>query len=147
MEVISYCSNGTKVRLSMKQVLYVPSLKRKLISLSACTDQGHTGVIQVNRIIIFGKEGTELFVANKVNKLYFVDIRELGSSLAYSSSSYEDDLTIWHERFAHINKMTIRKMVQNHSVDGLNCVLPDKSVPSAESIVDCEACALAKQPR
>lgn len=135
--------NGGK-KVTMKNVLYVPSLHKELISLSAITDKGNIGVIETDRIIIKGSKNDILFVANKKNKLYYVALKELNAYIA--STSELPDINVWHKRFCHVNRRYLLSMSKNDSVIGLPAIKPNfkKSILKK---VDCDACQLGKQPR
>lgn len=103
--------------ITLKDVLYVPTLKRKLFSISATTKYGHQGIISKNAIILKDSEGNTKLIGRKQSGLYRVELEEL-STKAYAASTV-DNLTLWHRRLAHVNRQVIQTMVKEQSVIGL----------------------------
>lgn len=109
-------SNGRKRKITLKEVLHVPGIAHKLVSLSAVTSKGNCGIILKDGIKINDESGSLLFEASKMGNLYRVPIKELAAE-AYVAS--DDELTLWHQRLAHLNKKEILKMARDESAEGL----------------------------
>ena len=120
--------------LILKDVRYVPEVRRNLISGSSLVQLGYKIVLESNRVII-SKNNVFIgkgYVCDGLFKLNNV------SSLNKISKVFNVETSdIWHKRLGHINMKKIRRMMDL----GL--------VPSAP--VDfkskCEDCVQAKQPR
>lgn len=117
IDVISELDNGISKKLTLKNVLYVPEVRRQLFSVSAATDNGSVGQIDKERIVLKNSEGEEQIVAERDGRLYRASLKIVGSEAEAAATS--DDLTLWHERFGHINKTAIIKMYKENSVSGL----------------------------
>lgn len=93
--------------LRIKDVLYIPTLRRKLISVSAATKLGCRAEFNTSQATLISRNGTVIMVANKRDGLY---VAEVESCSARTYAAIEDDeLTLWHERFGHINKASLVK--------------------------------------
>lgn len=133
-------------KLILKNVLYVPECKRKLVSLSALGDAGHHGNWDKTTVSVYSKSNIHLFDAKRSGKLYQVNFNEVNYGYANNATSKVDDLTLWHQRFGHVNKKALKRMVTNQSVNGMNCSLIEDRRNNTDR-VDCHSCALGKQPR
>lgn len=142
--VYSNTGNGYK-QLWLKNVLYVPELRRKLISIASATDQGSKGEIGRNDFVLKDKNGQVALIAHKQGRLYVADVTE---ALECEAAESEDLLKLMHERFGHINKKSLVKMSLQGSVNGmaklLQMDLPHKTVRDS---IDCEACVKGKQSK
>lgn len=131
--------------LTIKNVLHVPQLRRKLISVSAATDKGCIGEIRMDRIVLKNHLGNVLLVAIKANGLYEAQVEE-SSDQSYAATDV-DTLTLLHGRFGHINKHFI--VETSKVVDGLPKLDQQmlKKAPQVGDVVDCHSCRLGKQAR
>lgn len=136
--------NGKTEEITMKNVLHVPELRRKLISLPAIMTEGKTGDFKDNKITVRKQNGSELLVAHKNGNLFKANIVEVKESEA--CLTFDDDISLWHKRMGHVNKRTIEDMVRNRSVLNMNCNINKRSSETCQTI-GCEACVLGKQAR
>lgn len=127
--------------LLLKSVLFVPGLKRKLMSLSCITDRGNYGEFSNDSIVIRSPSSVLLLVADKRSGLYFARATETPSKVNVVST--KPSLALWHERFGHVNKVYIERMAKHRIVDRLDCDLRTDRVEG--NGVDCEPCVLSKQ--
>lgn len=131
----------------LQEVLSVPGLQRKLLSLPKITDQGNCGEFHGDKISIYDGHKKLLFVASKKGGLYFADISEVNSSdCLLVTKSTAPTLDLWHQRYGHVNKSYLSKMLKNGAVTGLSCRETVASSPDGDSI-DCEPCKLGKQSK
>lgn len=140
------------VEFSLTNVLYVPQLRRKLLSISAATKLGAKGIITNNSILLKSKKGNILFEAKEKNGLYRLNLKETIVSSPNEEadliSESSDNLTSLHERFGHANKATLEKMLKVKSVLGLdNFTKRSSPTQSLRSEIDCEACLRGKQTK
>jgi transposase InsO family protein len=139
-------------KLSLKDVLYVPSCSTRLISVNALTCHGYN-------FVTFGSE--ECWVADKDNevivrgslssssRLYTLNCSSARVShpkakpLATSSALYAKripDIETWHRRLGHCNTRTIIDMARNKTVK-------DMPIDLSSSPPRCDHCILGKQTR
>lgn len=154
VELVAMNESGEKL-VRLERVLFVPGIRRKLISIGAATANGCNGQIHSGRILLVNKKGEIIIEAVKVGNLYRARVREsqpgpsLNSTERIESGKEEDsDLKIWHERFAHISRMTIMKMQTMNSVTGLEGLkLKVRAKDSDRRVINCDSCLLAKHAR
>lgn len=123
-------STGESKQLS--NVLYVPQIKKNLLSIAAITDHG----LEVH----FKKAGAEILDAKgkvvgkgvRRNNLY-----EL-SALTVSTEQ-GTDTKLWHERFGHLSIAVLKEMQKS----GMVAHMP----PISDLQHVCEACLMGKQHR
>jgi hypothetical protein len=133
--------NGEKVPVTLKEVLYVPKLKMKLVSVSVLDDRGaevsfKSGVCTVtasNRKFTFG---------HKVGKLYRLSSSspEEYSCNGASATGNPNSLSLWHLRLGHLNTQDVKKLASENMVEGI-------AINPKDVAVNCEGCSLGKQSR
>lgn len=166
VELISFVEGG-KVSIVLKDTLYVPLLRRKLISVGHCTSSPYNckTVAVGDKIYIYNKQGILIVEGEKKNCVYKArveDASSAGLSAVAMASETQTELTddsppetvsdsnldLWHERCAHVNKATIVKMSKLSSVIGLEGYTFEKDGKASDRrVINCESCCLAKQAR
>jgi hypothetical protein len=142
--------DGSESCLTLMEVLHVPQLGRKLISMATATTNGAKGVICGKHVTLYNGNDVPILVAHMCGNLYKAEIvRIKGQSCSESHVSEIDNLTLIHERFGHVNKRTLVDTAnrKNESVIGFSD--PSLSLPKEGLVerIDCEACVLGKQAR
>ena len=140
-DVKVYVYNGPKkICLVLKEVLFVPDIKKKLLSLSTVTERGTA--VKFNEknctIIIDGKV---LSIGHRDGKLYRLNTEENNVACAYSMEGESSNLQLWHYRYGHLGYNNLKHLKETSMVNGLQFSSKDK----ATSI--CEGCAKGKQSR
>jgi hypothetical protein len=88
--------------LYLSDVLYVPGLKKNLVSVSALEDKGYEVSFKERRAYIKHKDmgkGSEQVIGVRKDKLYKL---QFDSHYALASSSGGRDCELWHRRMAHL---------------------------------------------
>lgn len=133
--LINKVVKGQWERSILKNVLYVPELKRNLFSEGQATRRGY--VIVKNKDMALIKKDNEVVMCARLkdNNLYELDITTI---VQEDCNWVQTDIKVWHERLGHLNV----KEVMNMSRMG--------TIPTAlsgnESFM-CEACQYGKQTR
>ena len=136
MIVIHEDDNQTAVLF--KEVLYVPGLKKRLLSVSCITESGgevrfkgkECTLIMNDRTYSFGHKFGKLWRLNNTASCFF----------GCANSDNVNSLASWHVRFGHLNTNDIKKLHDENLVDGMT--LSTKDVTNL-----CEGCALGKHSR
>ena len=122
-------ANGETRKIS--DVLYVPKIKRNLLSIAAITDQGH--------VVKFTKIGVEILndggkvIGHGVRRNNLYELSALTTSIGVGTTK------LWHERFGHIDHAVFKEILKHGMVAHLPVV--------AEMKEPCETCMLGKQQR
>lgn len=121
----------------LENVLYVPQIKRNLISTAVLTDKGMQVIIQADGCKLIDKTGKvvavgERYEMNQLKMDFRLLIKECANTAAVS-------LQHWHRRLGHINIDTIKKMCKDNLVTGIDLSNSDKFF--------CEDCQLGKMTR
>lgn len=94
------------IPLHLSDVLFVPSIKRNLISISALEDKGYH-VAFVDRKVLAWKKNSSIQSAHIIgfrhDSLYKLSTHPI-QVLAHESSSSSE---LWHKRFGHLNFQTV----------------------------------------
>jgi transposase InsO family protein len=126
--------------LALKEVLFVPRLSKNLLSVPTIAKSGVKVLFDKDQCHVINKEGRSLTIGHCINeKLYKVTSP---SESSFITQSISPSPTVWHERYGHLNKGEITKMLKNNVVEGMRASSED-----AEGTEDCDACALGKMHR
>ena len=132
-------SVGEKEKLlTIKGVMYVPALRRKLISISKATANGCIGEIQPDRLVLRDKSNAVALVALRQNGLYLAQVRQEAETFIV-----EDKTDLWHQRFGHINCRTLVKTCK--AVEGMPTVSDRLETNQVGDSIGCLACKMGKQ--
>jgi hypothetical protein len=130
-------SNGT-VR-HIRNVVYVPGIKKNLISLSTITDQNLKVEFFKNYCIV--KDLLDHFqtvaMGVRAGGLYKLDVTSKAHH-ALTSATMPTEI-LWHQRYGHINHPDLLLLQKNNMVEGLPMLKNEK--------VSCDGCALGKMHR
>lgn len=123
---------GQRISVRLHNVLHVPQLIRRLISVSTATDKDKygSGPIYGDKMIFKNAKSELQFIAKKVNGLYVLDVYK-GDTAA--NIEIENMLTLWHERYGHINKKYL--VNTSEAVAGLGKLTLDKPSKAGDVIV------------
>ncbi len=103
-----------QVRISLSNVLYVPSLKRNLISSSTILSKGFYAIIDHHGAVIKHKETDTVVLEAKPNgKMLEVqlDVKPVEEQVNYVKVD-DDQLQLLHRRFRHIGEARLRMMIK-----------------------------------
>ena len=122
-------ATGEEKKLS--DVLYVPQIKRNLISIGVITDRGLEVRFKKTEAEILDSAGKLVGKGVRRNNLY-----ELS---ALTASANKSTSRLWHERFGHIGFAVLKEMQKTEMVAHL---------PAFSELQEpCEACMMGKQQR
>ena len=132
--------NGVVTSFRLKNVLYVPQLRRNLISTGRLTEN-HVAIVHLRdqcKIITDDGHGLLLMIGSKFHGLWRLHITATKSS---SSANLVDTVQPaaalifhkWHSRLGHINFRTLQHMSTHDRVEGL----PTLSKPASPLCVGC----------
>ena len=135
-----FSGSDKKIPILLKNVLYVPGLKRRLLSISAFTESGAVIIFQGSLCtIIINEKKYEL--GHKHGKLWKLNNVATCCSVVTTPTEDKSTLSLWHQRFGHVNKKDVEKLHTENLVDGMNLV----KVKITDD--DCEGCAVGKSSR
>lgn len=138
--------------IKMTNVMYVPSLKRNLVSVGSLADEGHV-IVFTNRICLVldnarNKQIVAQGVRHKANGLYQLGVtsRKTNSLEASSVEIQKDEannvvtaeeIELWHKRCGHLHYKGLNHLAKKERVKGL---------PNLDSLKDvCPECLAGKQ--
>ena len=132
-------SGEEKVDVVFNNVLYVPKLQKRLISISQMTNKGAEVKFAGNSCILCNK-GKQYLFGHKHGKLW--KLNSSPQATCCLSHTSKDSLMLWHLRFGHLNQNDVRKLIKNENmVNGMSLD------PKEKDNEHCEGCALGKQTR
>jgi hypothetical protein len=93
----------------LREVLYVPGLKRNLISVSSIEERGYEVLFHDGKVLLFPK-GSSItstkVIGSRHEKLYKL-MFHLARTLFHSTSN-NDLCELWHKRMAHLHHGSLR---------------------------------------
>lgn len=102
----------------MTNVLYVPNLKKKIIfSIGVITQKGFNLRLTSENALIYS--GNDLIAYGKCekNNLYRMMFKVV--TKYETDVTAKNDLSLWHQRLAHINCRALRDMINKNLVTGI----------------------------
>lgn len=137
---VEMITNGEKQTGIIKDALYVPNLNVNLISVACITENGYQ-VLFVDNMALISKNGKTILSGSRFGKmLYRLDLsaqpRPVQSMMASSNSA---TINVWHERFAHVNEETVKRMANGEGVTGMEVTKDSK-----KQLDYCHGCNLGK---
>ncbi|UYV65269.1 hypothetical protein LAZ67_3003763, partial [Cordylochernes scorpioides] len=130
------------VDLKLCNVLYVPNVRRNLLSVSSMENKGKIVNFANRRAQVFDSENRIVAIAHDENGLYVMKGRViLPNAELFNSqkSSQKQTLELWHQRFCHVNNDAIERMAKGELVKRLEISSMDRSL--------CDDCCVAKSTK
>ncbi|CAN1185666.1 Retrovirus-related Pol polyprotein from transposon TNT 1-94, partial [Linum perenne] len=125
--------------LSLSNVLYVPSLRRNLISAGLLIKAGLKLVLEADKLVIT-KNGVFVGKGYLSGGLFVIDTVALINKTNVDSSYLAESFDIWHGRLGHLNKTSLKLM---RKMDLLPKLELQKSIPKCPVCVEAK---FAKKP-
>eukprot|EP00253_Pinus_taeda_P036666 PITA_36666 len=95
--------------IHLQDVLYVPNLKKNLVSISAMEDKGYKVTFNNGKVRVWKNNVKDAFTLGfRVDSLYQVD----GSPLGVMSYDTSLQSKLWHQRFAHLHYKALPDVAQ-----------------------------------
>src|SRR5215813_10603297 len=118
-----------KCYLNLNNVLYIPSFRRNLISISKLLDDGYS-ISFNNNLVIISRNGLTISIGNSENNLYV--LRPLTHSTLLNTEMFkvekpktkrqkisQDDTYLWHLRLGHISLDRIDRLIKDGALSQL----------------------------
>jgi hypothetical protein len=129
-EVIVAVADGHTTRatavdqLGLKNVLYVPGLKKNLLSVQQLEKEGYSIIFQTGQVLIRDAEGTLTSIGvsdGHVPKLLQLTVYYLNSNVDQQSQTEltECNYDLWHKRLCHTNFRHLKEMIKSGVVEGV----------------------------
>lgn len=131
-------TNGDVIRIvHLENALHVPDLRNNLVSVAKITDAGNSVTFTKGEAIIKNDHGKKILVADRRGDLYFLRKPDEKLACIASTNARKSWMTIWHERFGHLNWRDLAEMSKKNIVQGLH-------LENDETMAVCEVCSEAK---
>jgi hypothetical protein len=129
----------------LKDVIHVPTITKKLVSVGQMVEQGLQVTFNPNGCFVEDmKNQGNLIVKGEMNgRMFTLDVNmPKVNSMLFTHEKGAGDIGIWHKRVGHVNFQCLKLMEKQNLVGGL----PKFGTKEVMSEV-CEACQLGKQVR
>ena len=139
---LSIGSGENDLHLALQQVAYVPDLTKNLLSVATMTQMGAEVRFTREKCIV-EKGGKQFTIGHSVGgKLYRVGASQFNKDSAYYTSEHNSSKDIWHQRFGHLNKRDVDKLLKSSMVVGMKAT--GEFTGNTEV---CEGCVLGKMTK
>ena len=113
--------SGRMKKCKLHDVLYVPKLSYKLLSVLKATELGKTTRFGEASCQILDANSKLIAVTTRVGDLYYLNCRTDHQQFnTAESKSWETKEDIWHRRFGHLGVRNLQKLAKHKLVDGFN---------------------------
>ncbi|KAL0303823.1 UNVERIFIED_CONTAM: Retrovirus-related Pol polyprotein from transposon TNT 1-94, partial [Sesamum radiatum] len=120
--------------LALQDVLYVPSLRRNLISGSLLNKVGLKIVLEADKVIIT-KNGDFIGKGYLADGLFVLNTMPFVSNKSISNSAYiVESVNIWHGRLGHVNFDSVKRLKSMNLID----------ISEADKCSKCSVCVESK---
>ena len=135
--------NGEDRVIIIHKILHVPRLGTNLFSIGTATENGIEAVFIDNQVFFFRNGKVEITGKHAGRTLYHLNIRShINERDAAYSATKGTSMAVWHQRLAHVNTKTIRRLFTQGIVDRL-----DLHQTPEEKSSPCWGCAEGKMHR
>ena len=128
VEIEAYNTKNQKVRLLLKDVLYVPQYKFNLLSIDKILEKGHSILFKEQSASLKLCSSQNYFDLERKDRLFFLRADFVKRDKICSSVKTEDS-ELWHKRLGHLNMNDVRKTIPTLKACELGV---------------CEVCAMCK---
>ena len=130
--------NGKSVRCTIRNVKHVPTLRYQLLSVIRMGRIGVRTIFDDQGAVLRKKTSNQVIALGSiVNNLYALNI---DNAHLLREKAFVSNLSLWHQRLAHVNAAGIKKMVENGVVKGI-------VLNSRQTEIKCNGCILGKGHR
>lgn len=119
----------------IENVLHVPKTKKNLFSIGVCTSKGFNVEFNNDRVKIC-REGKIFAEGFKQDNEIFRMAFRVNTPPNKQEANITSTLEVWHERFGHVNKQTVKEMSEKQMVEGV-------SLSNVKNFF-CEPCQVGK---
>ncbi|MCO5582941.1 hypothetical protein L7F22_036844 [Adiantum nelumboides] len=130
--------------LCLPDVLYIPGIKKNLLSVSSLAKNGLWVIFEDDRCIVRDREnGYSLITTGTLeNGLFVLDRyeKQIQACIAKTKTQAMQDAELWHARFGHVGYGSLMTLQRHNMVHDLSLLeMPPRHV--------CEGCVLGKMHR
>lgn len=134
---ISKVGNKT-IKCTIKNVLYVPKLRRNLLSVKQLESANLKVIFFRNEVKLIDKN-KGIVAIGKRNNLYELKF-EINSQNTFNVIKECNNVELWHKRFGHLGYSYLKGLIKHEMVEGLENV-------EANKVEFCKACVNGKMIR
>ena len=124
-------------KCKLLDVLYMPALSYNLLSVSKAAESGKVTKFDEDGCKILNCTYKLIAKANKLGNLYYLDSETDEQATIAQQESRE---SLWHRRYGHLWRRSLRKLSRDHLVRGLNNNFSNE-------VSFCEACVKGKHKK
>lgn len=104
----------------IENVLYVPKIRKNLFSVEVCTSKGYEFASKEQGVTLTRDNEVYGQGVKQNNKIYRMLFRVKLNSNRIEANVATASLKLWHERLRHVNKKTLKQMITQGTIYGVN---------------------------
>ena len=131
--------NGKSRTCLLMETMHVPDLGYNLVSVPTLDKKKMNTTFGEHQCLIKNREGVIMATGTMLGNLYKLDVD--ASQASKNTALVAQDLSTWHERLAHIDSATIKKMSSDGSVTGIHLTR------CGHETHNCDQCVVGKGHR
>ena len=129
---------GKTQRTAVRDVLYVPGLAFNLFSVPMANQKGCAVVFENGKSEVM-REGRVMATGSRSGSLYYLDCKSTPEAHV-TTGEKESKEDLWHQRYGHLSETSLKKLVNEGMVDGLD-------YNASKKLTFCSDCADGKNHR
>lgn len=122
---IKMFDNDIKRSIIVRNVLYVPNLKYNLLSVKRMEENGFE-IYFKNGAATISRNGEIYLRTQRKGKLYEAVFVYSVNGIASITEEISNELEVWHQRFGHLNELSLNQLVRKEMVTGMPSKLNGK---------------------
>ena len=134
-----YDANNKKVNCVLKNTLFILEIQNKLFSVSSAVRE--EGVVKFDKgEVTWENNGAKMLIGKKYGKLYKLNGQSQSKDTCCLAKKRESSVSLWHQRFGHLNEADLKLLSRNQIVNGL-----ELAAGKGDDV--CHGCELGKSKR
>ena len=133
---------GKTQRTAVRDVLYVPGLAFNLFSVPMANRKGCAVVFDNDKSEVM-REGRVMATGSRSGSLYYLDCKSTPEAHV-TTGEKESKENLWYQRYGHLSETSLKKLVDEGMVNGLDCNASKKLAEPVEVEELVEAKELAE---
>lgn len=118
VEIEKFIDDGW-VSSRIENVLHVPDMTKNLFSVGVCAEKGLGVFFRGNGVRIDNNGFAVGFGVRLENKIYRMIFKTKSAKCGSEANAVKTSFRVWHERLGHVNGQTVRSLVKENLVKGV----------------------------
>lgn len=129
-------------KIKLNKVYFVSDLRTNLLSVSKMTNNNYEVLFRKDDALIRNENQQIVMKAVRKGDLYYLSDEHEECKISQVSNVWKprNEMEMWHCRLGHVNEQTMKQMINENKVYGMN-------IKNIDKLPNCEICAMEKSTR